>query len=164
MGGWEISGITTVESGQSVSFSQNTRPIPGRRTTRRQPVRTREGSASTSITSFPVQTSSQACLRVARILWPNGSIQRHSRPPSVTSERPGRACFLGPGLQNWDLAAIRNVKVGERFSFQLRGEFFNAFNHVNFSTVDTNVDSSTYGRLTGDHIPRNIQLGLKLYF
>ncbi len=39
-----------------------------------------------------------------------------------------------------------------------------AFNHVTFNAVDTNVDSATYGRLTGDHLPRNIQLGLKLYF
>ncbi|MGA8026935.1 MAG: hypothetical protein WB992_07295, partial [Bryobacteraceae bacterium] len=76
----------------------------------------------------------------------------------------GPGVLLGPGMQNWDVAGIRNFKIGERFSLQFRGEFFNVFNHVNFDSVDTNVDDSTFGRLNGDHLPRNVQLGLKLYF
>jgi hypothetical protein len=76
----------------------------------------------------------------------------------------GPGVLLGPGTFNWDISGIRNIKVNERFNFQFRAEFFNAFNHVNFNAVDTNVDSATYGRLIGDHLPRNIQLGLKLYF
>ncbi len=37
----------------------------------------------------------------------------------------GRGVMLTPGLQNWDIAGIRNFKIGERFSLQFRGEFFN---------------------------------------
>ena len=50
------------------------------------------------------------------------------------SERSGS--LLGPGYNNWDLAAIKNTKIVERLSFQLRGEFFNALNHESFSSVD----------------------------
>ena len=40
--------------------------------------------------------------------------------------------LLSPGLELWDLSAIKNLKFGDRVTFQLRGEFFNAFNHTNF--------------------------------
>jgi len=71
---------------------------------------------------------------------------------------------LGPGLQNWDVAGIRNIRIGERVSLQFRGEFFNVFNHTNFNTIDTVINDASFGQVTSTHLPRNIQLGLKLYF
>jgi hypothetical protein len=76
----------------------------------------------------------------------------------------GRGVCTGPGLNNWDLAAIKNTKINERFNLQFRAEFFNAFNHVSFNSFDNYTDDSTFGQLNGDHDPRIIQLGLKLYF
>ena len=58
----------------------------------------------------------------------------------------------------------RTIKITERFSFQFRAEFFNAFNHTNFAAVDPNIDSSSAGQVTSAHDPRQIQLGGKLYF
>jgi hypothetical protein len=72
--------------------------------------------------------------------------------------------FLGPGVELWDLSAIKNNKISERFSFQFRAEFFNAFNHTNFAAVDPNIDSTTAGQVTSAHDPRQIQFGGKLYF
>jgi hypothetical protein len=77
----------------------------------------------------------------------------------------GNGVFLGPGLDLWDLSAIKNVKVGDRASFQLRGEFFNVFNHNSFAGVGTNADiSSTFGQAISSHDPRQVQLGGKFYF
>ena len=83
----------------------------------------------------------------------------------------GNGVLLSPGLELWDLSAIKNVNIGERAKFQFRAEFFNAFNHTNFGApspsgggVSTNVDSSTYGQVTSAHDPRQIQFGAKLYF
>ncbi len=47
---------------------------------------------------------------------------------------------------------------------QFRSEFFNAFNHVSFNSFDNAIEDSTFGQLNGDHDPRIIQFGLKLYF
>jgi hypothetical protein len=44
--------------------------------------------------------------------------------------------------ENWDLGLIKNVKFNERFAFQLRAEFFNAFNHTNFGSVETGTQRS----------------------
>jgi hypothetical protein len=92
----------------------------------------------------------------------------------------GSGSLLGPGFNNWDLAAIKNTKIVERLNFQLRGEFFNAWNHESFGSgggnastsggVDSNLaDSSFYGSsgfgaVTGGHSPRRIQIGAKLIF
>jgi len=64
------------------------------------------------------------------------------------------------------MAGIRNFKFGERVSMQFRGEFFNAFNHTNFTQggLIVNTASSSFGQVISAHNPRNIQLGLKLYF
>jgi len=44
------------------------------------------------------------------------------------------------------------------------GEFFNAFNHVNFLNPDGSDGSGTFGQVTSDRGPRIIQLALKFYF
>jgi len=78
----------------------------------------------------------------------------------------GSNSILGPGMQNWDLAAIKNTKIAERINFQLRGEFFNAFNHVNFNNPDGNMADGSFGQITSDLSGgyRRIQIGAKLYF
>jgi hypothetical protein len=69
------------------------------------------------------------------------------------------------------LSAIKNIKFGDRASFQLRGEFFNAFNDTNFGEasltgggIGTNTDAANFGQVTAAHHPREIQLGGKFYF
>ena len=41
--------------------------------------------------------------------------------------------FYGPGYRNFDLSFAKDTKVGERFSVQLRADFFNVLNHPNFA-------------------------------
>jgi len=55
-------------------------------------------------------------------------------------------------------------EFAERYRFQLRGEFFNAFNHTNLEGVDTNLADATFGQVTSSHVPRRIQIGAKFYF
>jgi len=43
-----------------------------------------------------------------------------------------RNAFRAPGLWMWDLGIYKTFKMTERFSLQLRGEFFNVLNHHNF--------------------------------
>jgi hypothetical protein len=164
LGGWQLSGITRVQSGQSLTITQSSDPF-------------NSNVFSDAAGTYPggIGIDVNPSLAPRADLVPGAST---SGPKEVSQwfntaaftdaighfGTAGRGILLGPGLQNWDLAAIRNIKVGERVSLQFRGEFFNAFNHANFTTVSTNRDSSTFGRITADHNPRQIQLGLKLYF
>jgi outer membrane receptor protein involved in Fe transport len=96
-----------------------------------------------------------------------------------------RNIFRGPGYHNWDFSITKAWTFHERFSVQLRGEFFNILNHPNFTNPNGvggqlgNVDPSVPGGFGGDGLtpdvaaanpvigsggPRAIQLGLKLKF
>ena len=163
LGGWQISGITTVTSGMSVTVTQASDPFnsldfPG------APGTYPGGLGMDYASSFAIRTNvTGASITGAgtRTQWFNPAAFTHAIGQFGTE---GVGVLLSPGAQIWDLAAIKNFKIAERFSFQLRGEAFNAFNHTSFNTVSTNIDSSNFGQLTSAHDPRNLQLALKLNF
>jgi hypothetical protein len=48
--------------------------------------------------------------------------------------------------------------------FQLRTELFNAYNHENFSGVDSGLTDASLGAVTSGHNPRIMQLAGKIIF
>jgi hypothetical protein len=73
-----------------------------------------------------------------------------------------RGLIYGPGDVNTDFAVLRSVSLGPDLRLQLRGEFFNAFNHPNFNNPNTTLSSSTFGRIQGAGAGRVIQLAAKV--
>jgi hypothetical protein len=47
---------------------------------------------------------------------------------------------------------------------RFRAEAFNAFNHTNLATVDTNLNSPTFGQVSGVSDLRIFQFGLEIRF
>jgi hypothetical protein len=77
----------------------------------------------------------------------------------------GRDSFSGPGLNFTNLALMKDIQVKEQMRFELRLETFNTFNHVNFNSPTSDVNSSRLGAITGDTLgPRLVQLAVKFYF
>jgi hypothetical protein len=79
----------------------------------------------------------------------------------------------GPGINNWDISLFKNFRLGsERRKLQFRCELYNAFNHTQFSSLDTaaRFDSqgkqvnARFGEFTDANLPRRIQLALRLDF
>jgi hypothetical protein len=80
-----------------------------------------------------------------------------------------RRYFYGPGLNNWDMALLKNVKLTESKTLQFRLEAFNVFNHAQFfgpQAVDGNIgdQTSTFGTIINADPPRLVQLGFKFLF
>ncbi len=75
-----------------------------------------------------------------------------------------RRFFYGPGINNFDLALHKMMKVREGIKLEYRAEFFNAFNHAQFINPSGNIISSTFGDVTSARDPRIIQMALKLAF
>jgi Carboxypeptidase regulatory-like domain/TonB-dependent Receptor Plug Domain len=73
-----------------------------------------------------------------------------------------RGLIYGPGDLNTDFAVLRYVNLGPDLRVQLRGEFFNVFNQVNFNNPNTTLSSTTFGRITGAGPGRVGQLAVKL--
>jgi carboxypeptidase family protein/TonB-dependent receptor-like protein len=154
LGGWEVSGVSSFVSGSSFSVTQTTDPF-----------------ASVGPNGLGMIQDGDIGIRPDQVapIRKTKTEQQWFSPTSFTSavghfgsERVGS--LLGPGLQNWDLASIKNLNLGEHLRFQLRGEYFNAFNHTNFSGVDSVLSDTNFGQVTSAHVPRRIQIGAKLNF
>jgi Carboxypeptidase regulatory-like domain/TonB-dependent Receptor Plug Domain len=155
LGGWELSGITQAVSGQSFSVSQPWDPF--------DPNAVNAGIGLGA--SRPDQVSSVHMTKSLNQWFSTSSFAR-------ANDHFGSAAsgsLLGPGMQEWDLAAIKNVDFADRYRFQLRGEFFNAFNHTNWNGapaggIDLSLADSSFGSILSDVNPRRIQLAAKFYF
>ena len=70
----------------------------------------------------------------------------------------------GPGYQQWDFSAFKNIPIRESRSLQLRGEFFNVFNHANFRLPNNDISSPNFGKISEALPGRLVQLALKFLF
>lgn len=79
----------------------------------------------------------------------------------------------GPGINNWDISLFKNFPVrGDVRKLQFRAEFYNAFNHTQFSSLDTTTRFDAQGRqanarlgeFTSARAARRIQLALRFDF
>ncbi len=74
-----------------------------------------------------------------------------------------RNSLEGPGTNNWDISLEKDTKLNERMTLQFRGEFFNAFNHPQFGSPNSTLNSGLFGVITSlRQPPREVQFGLKL--
>ncbi|MGA8268820.1 MAG: hypothetical protein WB787_13730, partial [Candidatus Acidiferrales bacterium] len=157
--GWELSGITHFSSGLPVTlvnFGDNSLL----------------GAEPNGINNFGVDEPD----------YTGGPLDLNHNPrngkpyfdPSVFTENklgtPGtspRRFFYGPGMNNFDMALLKKVRLTESKSLQFRIEAFNVFNHAQFfgpQAVDGNIDSSTFGDAISAAPPRLMQAGVKLEF
>jgi hypothetical protein len=95
---------------------------------------------------------------------PYVNIALFSREPLGSVGNANRRFFHGPGLNSWDLALLKNLKLTESMSLQFRGEFFSAFNHAQFNTPDGNINDGTFGMVTSAVGQRIGQVAMKLLF
>ncbi len=84
--------------------------------------------------------------------------------------QPGNAkrrFFSGPGLDNYDMALLKSVPLTESKSLQFRFEGFNVFNHAQFygsTSVNGNINSSSFGAVVSAAPPRLMQAAVKFIF
>jgi len=84
-----------------------------------------------------------------------------------TPGNASRRYFHGPGMENFDLALLKNLRLTESKSLQFRIEAFNVFNHAQFfgpQAVDGNISSATFGQVVSAAAPRLVQAGAKFTF
>ena len=173
LGGWELSGIVTVQSGQSLTITQNNDPWSLVTTTNSTEACT-IGGTTTTCPLYPGGLGIGGSTIASR---PNQTGDSHG--PKTVAEFFNTAAFsdavgqfgtaapgsvLGPGFQRWDTSLFKNFRFGERVGLQLRLETFNTFNHGSPTSVDTDVDDGAFGQVNGYHIPRNVQIGGKINF
>jgi hypothetical protein len=177
LGGWELSGITTIQSGQSLSITQGSDPF-GAQTV---PYSVGGCTIAGTTTSCPLYPGGLGMTRSGSTVQVRADqISNNVGGPKTAGQFFNTAAFTdavghfgssrvgaiyGPGLQVWDMSLIKNIRFAERVGLQLRLETFNTFNHWNPMSIDTGVDDgASFGTVNGWHDPRNVQIGAKINF
>ncbi|MCC6293160.1 MAG: carboxypeptidase regulatory-like domain-containing protein [Bryobacterales bacterium] len=157
--GWQLSGIYSASTGApaAIGFSTvNAVDITGSSTEGPRIVLNGEPSLSRGQRSFE--------------RWFDTSVA--ALPATGTIGNAARTNIRLPGINNWDLTAYKNFRFKERVNAQLRGEFYNAFNHTQYSNTDTTArfDSqgrqvnTQFGQVTAARTARRIQLAIRITF
>lgn len=155
LGDWEITGIISKETGLPFTiFSGKDNSFTGLGSDR-------------AVYTGGNPYGSTACLKAPCVSWLNPNA--FSVNPIGTFGNVGKGALTGPGLFNWDMGAFKNITITERWRAQLRGEFFNTFNHTNLTNSSNNypifgVSSGGFGTILAAGDPRIIQLAMKVVF
>jgi hypothetical protein len=72
-----------------------------------------------------------------------------------------RRFFHGPGINNTDLGISKMIPVTEAMHFEIRGEFFNIFNHTQFNNPSGDISSANFGNVTSARDARIGQVSAK---
>ncbi len=170
LGGWEIAGTTTAESGTPLNVYYNgTGPgLPalagiveggdtlglGGNTTNRPNISGKVSYPRTQGKWFSTSSFSQP---IAPWL-DNGT--------TTGFGNAGKDSVVGPGLFNWNLSLYKTFHITSREgpSIQLRAESYNTFNHREFNGIDTGSSDSNFGQVTSTYDPRVLQFGAKFLF
>jgi outer membrane receptor protein involved in Fe transport len=75
-----------------------------------------------------------------------------------------RNLIIGPGSHNLNMNLSKNVNFGRTRGVNIRVQATNVLNTVQFSTIDTVVNSPTFGQVTGVRPMRSVQLILRFRF
>ncbi|MEK7404427.1 MAG: carboxypeptidase regulatory-like domain-containing protein [Acidobacteriota bacterium] len=156
---WQVAGITSFISG--APFTPGFSTVDGADITGSS-----EGSRITVIGNPRLAKSE-------RDFYRNFRTDVFERTPVRGFGNAGVGILRGPGTNNWDINVSKRVPLfsEERF-LRFRAEFFNAFNHTQFSGLYTGARFDAAGRqvdpnfgvYSADRGPRHIQLSLKLVF
>ena len=153
LGGWQFSGIVTIESGKPINISDGSgnqvgfgnRPdLNGKITYMHKKVATTD----------PYQV----------IQYFDTSV--FSDPAAGAWGNLGHNALRGPGRDNWNLSLFKTFTVTESSGLQLRLETFNTFNHTQFRfpNLDNGVHDNRFGQFTDAYPARIVQLSGKFYF
>jgi hypothetical protein len=155
VGGWQVNGILTVQSGFPMQFSNTGAPsFAGSR-----PSFT--GSDANAYTSGDIES------RLGGVSGGPGYLNASAfrQPLSFEFGNVPRLTdrIRTPGNRNVDFSMMKYFSIRESIKLQFRAEAFNAINHVIFSGPNASVGNASFGIISAqDNKPRNIQLALKL--
>jgi hypothetical protein len=103
--------------------------------------------------------------------WFNPSV--FARPAKGDYGNAPKDVFRGPGIDNWDISLFKKFPIkGEARFILFRWEMYNAFNHTQFSGVDSaarfdpqgNQGNTRFGQVISTRSPRVMQASLRFTF
>jgi hypothetical protein len=156
IGGWTLSGINTMSSGEPVTFtyapaaafqvSGITADFRGANNYRPNVIGDPYGDKNAVVGYF----------NPANVVVPTD--------PSQPFGNAERNSVRGPSYWRLDLVVAKDVRLMGDLRLQLRAEAFNALNHTNFRAPNGIRSAAGFGTITSTYDARQVQLGVKLMF
>lgn len=149
LGGWGISGTTTFESGSALTVYNGLT------------------SAYDMEPDMPNIASNPNLSRGQHTFTQYFNTSVYSAPPNNVKGSAGVGMVRGPGVNNWDLGLAKTFRPKEKLRVQFRADLLNAFNHTQWSSINTtytNAPGNTFGWITGARDPRFVQFLLRTSF
>jgi hypothetical protein len=148
---WQLSGIASYYSGLPFmtflsSDNENVGTVPGR------------SAQYPNLVGDPNDIAERTPFR-----WFNTAA--FAAPPPFTRGNAGRNIMRTDSLQNLDAAVHKRWPFHESRYVELRGEFFNTFNHPSFGYPGTVLGTTQFGRVSNTrNSGRQVQAAVKIHF
>lgn len=155
LGGWELSGIVTAESGSPLNL----------------------GVSGNNVTSVLTFAGGNRPDRIAPVTYPH-TVNSWFSPNSFAAPAPGTWGNLpfdyirGTGRDNWNISLFKSFIINEARGsrVEFRADGFNIWNHTQFrgdangGGISTNFGAANFGAVTAAYDPREFQLGISLFY
>jgi outer membrane receptor protein involved in Fe transport len=153
LGGWQINGITQLQSGFPFNVFTNA-PYPAG-DYNGDGVNTDRPNLPSFGTELP-DNSKDAYI--------NGLFTAADFPRPVGNGTLPRNAYIGPGYASTDLSFFKDFAMPKSTKLQFRFEAFNVLNRVNLQRPNGNLSQGTFGRVTQSFPARELQFALKYVF
>jgi len=157
LGGWQVSGITIVQTGLPVSVTNGT--TFGDNAGVGNGVGT--GSRPDQVGNPHNVPANSNPVAPGPLLY---NPVAYALPTGLTFGNVGRDTLYLPRRTNFDFGLFKRFTFTERTGLDFRWENFNLFNHTEFNAMQSSFGSSNFLYATQTHLGRVMQFGLRLYF
>jgi hypothetical protein len=154
-GGWQVTGITTVQSGFPMSIGANGDSATVYGGNQHADLTGKPFRSGTCNTGIPV--GSKYCFFNPAAFSSPANYTFGTAPRYLSNLR-------APGYVDEDLGIQKWFKFGEKFRLQFAVQMFNAFNHANFGVPDSGIGDPTMGQSSSTQGARQMQAVLKLTY
>ncbi len=167
LGGWQVNAIATFESGAPTTiYNGYTQSYDGMGDV---PLQSCNANIARGKRTFTNYFDTSCYVEPAASTDPFYTSQNIFNY-AVTRGNERRNNLREPGINNWDMGLQKSFRVfGEGRELQIRADAFNAFNHTQWSAVDTYDDRQTnaqseFGSIVAGRPGRLMQLNMRFVF
>jgi hypothetical protein len=165
--GWRLSGAGKIQTGKALGISLNAPGIDFTGST--------EG-ARVNLVGNPIlprgERTFERFFNTNAVAMPKPGVFGVTTTADVDCGNAARIVLTGPGMHVWNLSLMKDFRLFESHRLQVIAEFYNAFNHPSYRSLDTGArfnaageqTNPRFGEVITTHNPRVIQLGARYLF
>jgi len=183
--GWEVSGIFNWSSGDPLEFTSTRRTLGSRANINTADlvgilpsdlgkVQVRDGfveyfsSLSTKVAAAPNfggNTTLPGRFTNQVVMDSSGNVVLQNPLPGTTGNTAlNRSRGEGPGRLGLDMALTKRIQIGESKSFTIRADVVNILNSPQWGNPNTDINSSSFGRITSASGTRTVTMNARIEF